>query len=392
MDRVDSAKGVGDNLGMIMHVPWKLQPVQSASQLRPRQMQAAFEQLGFQVAFVSGEGARRRRRLREIKADLRAGKTFTFCYSESSVLPTLLASGRQSILSAALVDYRLLLLLKRYHIPVGVFLRDVYWRFPEFKAVYRSILRRWIYRLGYVLDLIVYSLFIDVLFLPSLEMAAHLPKWATAARTVELPPGLSSATLETRAGFSFGSSDGASPKSISLIYVGGLGYLYRIHALLQAVRRSGSSVTLTLVVRKADWERTKHEYLGEIAGCENIIVTHHGRDELPAVYAGHDIGVLFVEPSVYRTFAMPYKLFEYLGYGLPIIATAGTAVGDFVEHLDVGWAIPYDVAALESLVYQVATSPRTIQSKKAKIWEINHLHTWKARAETVETALSGARK
>ena len=67
-------------------------------------------------------------------------------------------------------------------------------------------------------------------------------------------------------------------------------------------------------------------------------------------YRRADLCSLFCEYSLYREFAMPIKLFEYMEKEKPIIATINTAAGDFVTENDIGWAIDYDEDMLEKLL------------------------------------------
>ncbi|MEZ5239765.1 MAG: hypothetical protein R2716_12740 [Microthrixaceae bacterium] len=45
------------------------------------------------------------------------------------------------------------------------------------------------------------------------------------------------------------------------------------------------------------------------------------------------------EPHPYRAFAMPVKLFEAIGHGLPCLADSDTAAGDFVRRTAFGWPV-----------------------------------------------------
>ncbi len=66
----------------------------------------------------------------------------------------------------------------------------------------------------------------------------------------------------------------------------------------------------------------------------------------PEVVVAHarqaDVGVSLLDPvRENNRLTLPNKLFEYVAAGLPVIATAGTGVGDLVEDLGVGWAVPF---------------------------------------------------
>ena len=61
-----------------------------------------------------------------------------------------------------------------------------------------------------------------------------------------------------------------------------------------------------------------------------VQVVHRSGAELEQLYDNADACVLFVQPDPYREFAAPVKLFEYLGHGKPVIASAGTLAAQVV--------------------------------------------------------------
>jgi glycosyltransferase involved in cell wall biosynthesis len=101
------------------------------------------------------------------------------------------------------------------------------------------------------------------------------------------------------------------------------------------------------------------------------------------------IGLIFVEPSPYWKFAIPYKLFEYLSYGKPIIASKGTAAGDFVQKWNVGWAIPYEAEALIALFAHLSTNYEEIRTCIKNIAVIAADNLWDARILKVRDDLLG---
>lgn len=75
----------------IFHIPDYLDPDRaSASQIRPRKMIKAFEQIGYRVDIVQGYGKQRKIKIEEIRRNVKYGVKYDFLYSESSTTPTLL--------------------------------------------------------------------------------------------------------------------------------------------------------------------------------------------------------------------------------------------------------------------------------------------------------------
>ena len=76
---------------MIFHIPMRINRERaSASSIRPVKMIEAFERLGYEVILIEGNASQRKKRIKEIKHNIRKGVTYDFLYSESSTMPTLL--------------------------------------------------------------------------------------------------------------------------------------------------------------------------------------------------------------------------------------------------------------------------------------------------------------
>lgn len=64
------------------------------------------------------------------------------------------------------------------------------------------------------------------------------------------------------------------------------------------------------------------------------------------------------------------KLFESIACGVPIVATAGTASGDFVERHGIGAVVPYDTRAFVEAVHQLALDPERWNAMVARTREL----------------------
>ncbi len=121
---------------------------------------------------------------------------------------------------------------------------------------------------------------------------------------------------------------------------------------------------MTICTREAEWAANEHRY-SDVLGPRTRVV-HRSGAELEPLYADAHIGSLLMEPIEYREFAAPLKLYEYLGHGKPIVATAGTLAGDFVEENGIGWAIPYTAGALTALLDELSASPDALRAATAR--------------------------
>ncbi|SHI28948.1 Glycosyltransferase involved in cell wall bisynthesis [Actinomyces denticolens] len=358
---------------MIFHAPYPMEPnPTAASRLRPLRMRQAFEEIGYEVIDVSGTVTQRRAALRSLRRSLAGGERPDFLYSENSTQPNLLATSIRTG-AAPLLDYSIMRLARRHRIPVGVFYRDAYWRVPALRG--RGAYRRCSDALQRV-DLVGYRRNGVHFFLPSEPMSAlvglgardsfsALPPAGEPGRLLPLPP---------------------ADEELRLIYVGGLGGHYDLDSFLTALSAT-PSVRLDLVTRPQQWERA-------LAGDERLrspaITAHHlSAGELEPLYASAQAAVLLVTPTDYWDIAVPVKLFEYLSYGRPVMATRGTEAGRIIEANGAGWVVDDDPRAIGDLLARLRDHPEEIAERAEAARRAASRNTWADRARAVAGVLTG---
>ena len=359
---------------MIFHHPLPVAAdATAASGIRPWQMIEAFRSLGLDVDVVAGHSAQRARQVTEVDRRLRQGERYAFVYAESSTEPTLLTDPHHLPVRPFL-DFAFFARLKARGVPLGLFYRDIYWRFPGYGAEL-ALWKRGAARLMYRYDLLQYRRLLDRLYLPSMEMARHVP-WIRPECMAALPPGyIDRPQVLPRGG------------PLRLLYVGGIGSHYRMHALFRVLHEL-PQVHLTLCTREAEWQTMRREYALPPAG--NIEVVHRSGPALQALFEEADACLLFVEPQAYREFAAPVKLYEYIGAERPVIASAGTLAGEFVAEHNIGWTLPYTTEEIAALLRQLSENRSLLASKREALLRIRPLHSWQARARQVVSDLAGA--
>ena len=227
---------------MIFHCPVKNEGNPDASQLRPLKMIEAFRQIGYDVAVVYGDGAERKKSIAAIKRSIRGGVKYDFLYSESSTLPTL-CTEKHHLPSYPFLDFSFLSFCRRHGIRVGLFYRDIYWRFSFGNDSWKmKCLKPF-----YIYDLIMYRRLVDVLFLPSKEMLGYIPL-GFPGRVEELPPGAGKMSF---------TKTGMPGQGLNLLYIGGLVPHYDLRMLVKAVSEI-PEITFTLCCRKKEWMRVGH--------------------------------------------------------------------------------------------------------------------------------------
>lgn len=351
---------------MIYHIPWKIKEGRlSATGIRPLEMLKAFRDLGWNVEAVIGSSNERKNAVRRIKKSIKEGCKYSFVYSESSVGPTLIANGWRETLKVGNLDLSFLKFCKKAGIPLGLYYRDMHWKFsllrqdvPRFKEFIFHILHK--------MDLKFYNRFLDIMYLPSDRMKPLLPEGYYIKKA--LPPASDVKKL---------SALEKDDKSLTLFYVGGLGSLYQVQTLFKVVSAM-PDVKLIFCTRKEAWMENRKNYDSFLN--DNIEIIHKSGDELFPYMQRADLGVLFLKPHEYMSLAMPVKMFEYLSCELPLLATKGTAAGDWVKEQKAGWVIPYEEGALKELLTDLLTHPEKKDEIKKGLNEIQKKNRWTSRA------------
>lgn len=359
---------------MIFHHPLPLEEnANTASRIRPVEMKKAFQSLGYEVALVTGYSGERKHQSRRVENQIKAGTRFDFLYSESSTMPTLMTDPNHWPVSSK-IDFGLWETCKKANISIGVFYRDVYWMFPEYRQSL-SWFRRKIATYYYQFDLKQYRRLASRVYLPSFLMQQYVPIVPPNIFDV-LPPGHDQ--------FSIPDTPQSEIDQIRLLYVGGIGVHYRMHELVKCVS-SLAKVELTICCRKNEWESVKSQYSPL---SNNIQIVHESDAKLNQRLEKTDIALMYFEPTEYRQMAAPVKLFKYIGSRRPIIATSGNLAADFIEDHQIGWVIPYDSQELRKLLLHLLNHRDEIRERREHIEAIADQHSWLTRAKKVANDLA----
>lgn len=357
---------------IIFHIPIHIDRADpSASQIRPQKLMAAFAELGYEVDVVEGYGAERRRRIADIKRRIRQGVRYDFLYSESSTMPTLLTE-RHHLPTYPFLDFGFFRFCKRHSIPIGLFYRDIYWRFINKGAGFRQRVASLFYRY----DLFRYRHLLSALYLPTLRMRQYVPGRFDCT-VMELPSGCPYQPLQR----------GPQHDNIELFYVGGMGGDYDLRSLVRAVAAT-KGVHLTLCCRTYDWDLVKEDYLPLLN--DHIAVVHESGAALLPRFVQADLFAMMFTPSEYRSFAAPYKLFEALGYGLPIMATEDTWAGDYVRREGIGTVCRNEEADISEKLTYLLQHREALEQWRKSIPRVAQNNTWQARCQQIANSLTAS--
>lgn len=361
------------NRRIVFHFPERLDQKQDgASRLRPNKMIQAFRAAGYEVDVVAGFASERREAIRRVRAAVRSGVNYDFLYSEASTMPTMLTEPHH-LPTHPFLDLGFLIWFRRHVAPVGLFYRDVYWQFPEYVEQI-GFLKSFIGRIFYWLDFILYYFAVSHLFLPTIKMRKVFPWWLQKHSMSALPAGCDEVRAISRI------QD--SPK-LRLLYVGGITPpYYDLRPMFKVARELDQSVELTVCCRQSEWSMQMplyKEYLGP-----NIQVVHQSSAEIPALFANADVFTMYRAKHPYWSFGAPYKVFEALSYGLPIVCRSDEGLADEIAGQGWGWVFAED-GQLRTFLSDLAGDEMKLQKVRADLAGSWRQQSWRQRIDQVRT-------
>lgn len=363
----------------IVYFPYKLREQTSGSAVRPVKMLEAFKELaekqGLEMITIYGESADRKQAFANLYNDVNP-KDILFCYMENATIPIWLTDANH-LPKKPLMDLTFLKYLKTNQIPLGVFYRDIYWKFdslykvkPVVKQIMISLFR---------IELALYKKYADVFYLPSLYMNEYVG--VQNSEVTDLPPGGVNKLNE-------------QPKTVSrpvtAIYVGGINPRYGVYDTLEAFKKlneQSTKIKLTLVCRKEEFA-LYHELMQPYIEQEWLEIHHVYGEQLSPLYHKASFGIVPIKCDPYNDFAVAVKLFEYISYGLPVLATNCKAQVDIVEKSKLGIVVPDNSTGILGGLTKFADADVLEQYKDKVQSSLLTEHLWFHRAEKVFNTLT----
>lgn len=347
----------------------------AGSALRPYQMLQAFRDIGYQVDAVIGHGAERKAKIREVRENIKNGVQYDFTYCENVNEPMLLTE-KDHIPRYPFMDFRFFKLCRRHNIPIGLFYRDVYWKFPIFAETV-SLPKRLIEIPLFHYDLARYRKWLNVLYLPTFRMQQYVMENFPSR---ELPPGgvLRPDSYARRRSREAG-------EGLKIFYVGSISSLYDNKMLFQAVQET-PGVYLTVCTHQKQWEQCLSDYAPYL--CDRITVVHQSGDALREHYENADVAAYCLNHDEYLDMAMPIKVFEAIGYGTPLVATSIYSIAELVRRNDIGWVTETSVDGIKKILAHLRDNPQEVREKTENTIRMAAQSTWRCRAEQVARELT----
>lgn len=124
-----------------------------------------------------------------------------------------------------------------------------------------------------------------------------------------------------------------------------------------------------------------------------VAVGERPSHEIPTWLAAAEIGIVLGTKENESSFkyTSPMKIFEYIGAGLPVVASNTPALADVVSEEDVFFYTPDDPISLEAVVQEALASDERAQRKAQHASALSEHYSWPHRAKRVlETLTKGA--
>ncbi|MDD2361550.1 MAG: glycosyltransferase [Oscillospiraceae bacterium] len=339
----------------------------SGSGVRPQKMYAAFNELGLEIKLLQGQQnrrAERRIKVGDILGWLDDNRP-DICYIEPPSGPFFNS-----------IDHKLLKKLKAMNIPIGLFYRDMYWKFglgsPE-KGLGARI-KGLIIKMMHKRDWRIFMKTLSIIYFTTLSMADMLPVSIPAKA---LPPGCFNA---------------ASPRKSDTvqvptgIYIGGLAELYGAIKMLKAaelIHAKGVNFNLKLICREAEWKHFAQE--NKLTTLPDWLEVLHisGDDALSEQYAQADFALCPHEVNSYNNITISVKIMEYLSYLKPVVVTETIPMKTFVTQNDIGIVTKDSVEAFADGMLKMIQNDSLRDGYAKNCLTARQANLWIKRAQSV---------
>jgi glycosyltransferase involved in cell wall biosynthesis len=364
---------------ILIYYPFSLtEKANSGSKVRPKKILEAFNQFasskGFDIYVITGTS---RERSDQFESLLQEGKLdrLMYCYVEDQTIPLWLTDPGHKP-QKPFIDRKIFKFLKEKDVSIGIFYRDVYWKFDELyplKGIKKAIMKK-IYRW----EEKFYEKYGTIMFLPSDAMGKYvdinLPK-------VALPPGGEDHDIQLGTKKMNGLKNG--------IYVGGINNeAYGLPLLLKSLKKINQAtqrVNLVVVCRKEELEHIDGELKKDMEE-QNVKVLHLSGEKLNQEYLNCDFAFIPRYKTIYNDFSVPVKLVEYLSNGLPIVATNCDAQANFINTGEYGVICKDETDSMEQAIEAMIMNSDKYRENIRSTF--SDKHSWNSRVEHIHELLT----
>lgn len=338
----------------------------SGSLMRPQKMYQAFLDLGFEVKLLECQQNKyfeRRKKVKEVFHWLE-NNTPDVCYIESPSGPIFNQ-----------IDIELIKMIHRKNIPIGYFYRDAFWLFnnkmksiPWFKQKIIIYLNKYLIR--------ILEKNVDIVYLPS-ESVKELFNFCKFKNMHLLPPA---------ADLNFEIDNNAFLEKRTCIYVGAVTEVDGIADLIEAFQLLNSNnmtIKLVIICRKKEWDVIKDQIIDNNKYPDWLKIVHASGNYLKQYYETADLAIIPRKKNKYIDISMPVKLFEYIGFGKPIISTPRIETARFIKQNECGIICEDNVASIAEAIEMFYNDKELRNNLYTNVKKVAEKNQWSNRAQKV---------
>ena len=263
-------------------------------------------------------------------------------------------------------DWNFLRAVRRAGLPLGIYVRDYYQRFPDLYPP--KGLKERLMAVGYRLTLREFRRLASVIFAQTEAFGAIIGPGPVTT----LPP----------AGRVLTPPDGLVRVPHRVIYAGANGPQDGVDVAIEAmgeVVKAVGDAELILVLRPSEAPRAVPDY------CQ--VVTASGPTLDPWLWSS-SVSLVPRRHTRYFRLILPVKIFDYMAHGLPVVVTEESESASFVEDGGIGLAAPDTARGFSDAILRLFQDPvgREMMGERA-LSLVRTEHHWDARARKVLAAL-----
>lgn len=325
----------------------------SGSSVRPKKIYDAFLEEGYKVSLLTGLQNRLWERWKNCFSFYKKIRknNYEFCYVEPPAGPIFNLS-----------DHLLLLYISKIKkIPVGLFYRDAYWKFADWYEI--KGFKRAVINFMHKFDWFIIKNTCKKVYFPTKTMSELFD----FPDKEPLPPACELLNIEK-----------VNSDKVELIYVGGVSEQYGGKLLLETLDKINMERKMNLhLVCRAGEVKEIQEYTNK----PWLKIYHASGEELKDIYNKANIAIIPRKIDKYMDFAMPVKLFEYISYELPIVATNCKEVAQFINLNKIGIVCDDNVESLYKTLLNIDMNSILEYTDNVKNTKKNN--TWNKRVEQI---------
>jgi glycosyltransferase involved in cell wall biosynthesis len=183
-----------------------------------------------------------------------------------------------------------------------------------------------------------------------------------------------------------------------LLYSGRLGperlpeHLFRLFRAMLDARPDAKLVVLSYLNQLQDLPALRE---AARVPAKRVVVDELPRDEVVKVLPGADVAAIFLEPALRFELAVPIKLAEYLGAGVPLVINETFAwISDLMRQHRAGWVVNHDLpdaemqAAARNLCEEIARDRAGWRDRALELCERHFV--WPRHLPTIRRAYGAA--